>query len=167
MKKLIILSIFTLFLFLIIIFIYQKKLPVDLTNTDQNTNSVKLFFYNPKIDQGVGGVQCTSKGLVGVSRTMPKTDTPLKDSIRLLLRGDLTDEEKSYGLTTEFPLPGVSLVSANIRDGVATLEFLDPQYKTGGGSCRVAILWAQIKATAQQFPSVKEVRFVPEELFQP
>lgn len=144
-------------------YIYNEKQG----NGTTETQTVKLYFYNPALDQGVGGVQCTSKGLVEVVRTIPKTETPLQDSIRLLLEGRITDEEKAIGVTTEFPLSGVSLKGANIKDGVATLEFIDPQNRTGGGSCRVAILWAQIEKTAKQFTSVKEVKFIPEELFQP
>lgn len=129
--------------------------------------NVKLYYYNPSLDQGVGGVQCSEKGLQEVSRKMPKTLTPLHDSIKLLIEGDLTALEKSQGITTEFPLLGFELLSAQIDNGVATLTFSDPNNKTVGGSCRTAILWNQIKQTAEQFDSVKEVRFLPEELFQP
>ncbi len=128
---------------------------------------LKLYYYNPSLDQGPGGAQCSSKGLVAVERVIPKTTTPLKDSIQLLLRGELSDEERAQGITTEFPLSGVSLKSATIVNGLATLTFTDPQNKTGGGSCRVAILWAQISATAKQFPTVKDVRYMPGEVFQP
>ncbi len=144
-------------------YIYNEKQADETTETQE----VKLYFYNPSLDQGVGGAQCTNKGLVEVVRTIPKTETPLQDSIRLLLEGRITDEEKASGVTTEFPLTGLSLKSANIKDGVATLEFIDPKNSTVGGSCRVAILWAQISTTAKQFSSVNEVRFTPEELFQP
>ncbi|MBI2409551.1 GerMN domain-containing protein [Candidatus Kaiserbacteria bacterium] len=129
--------------------------------------SVKLYYYNPALDQGPGGAQCSKNGLVAVGRVMPKTATPLADTIRLLLRGELSPAEKARGITSEFPLAGVALKSAAIADGVATLTFDDPQNKTGGGSCRVAILWHQIEATARQFPAVQSVRFLPEELFQP
>jgi len=129
--------------------------------------SIKLYFYNPALDQGPGGVQCSKKGLVAVERVIPQTTTPLKDSIELLLRGELSEDEQGQGITTEFPLPGVSLKSATITKGVATLTFNDLQNKTGGGSCRVAVLWAQIEATARQFSTVTSVRFLPEELFQP
>lgn len=129
--------------------------------------SIKLYFYNPAFDQGPGGVQCSRNGLVAVPRVIPKTTTPLADAVKLLLRGEISDEERASGIESELPLPGVTLKSATITDGVATLVFDDPQNKTGGGSCRVAILWAQIEATAKQFPTIKSVRFVPEELFQP
>jgi hypothetical protein len=128
---------------------------------------IKLYYYNPALDQGPGGTQCTAKGLVVAERVIPKTSTPLTDALRLLLRGELSEEERVRGLTTEFPLPGVSLANASIANGVATLTFADPNNKTSGGACRAAVLRAQIEATAKQFPSVSSVRIVPEGLFQP
>lgn len=128
---------------------------------------IRLYYYNEALDQGPGGAQCSSKGLVAVDRTIQATTLPLTKAVRLLLQGDILPAEKTEGLTTEFPLAGLSLVNAEIEDGVATLTFDDPQNKTGGGACRTGILWAQIEATAKQFPSVKSVRFLPEELFQP
>ncbi len=140
---------------------------LSLKGVDDPGTSVYLYFYNPDLDQGPGGVQCSKKGLVAVERVLPKTVTPLKESIELLLRGELSDKEREQGLSTEFPLSGLSLKSVELVQGVATLIFDDPQHKTGGGSCRVAILWSQIEATAKQFSTVTSVRFMPEELFQP
>lgn len=138
------------------------------TATSSDTGiQISLYYYNPDLDQGPGGAQCSSKGLVEVSRQLPGTSTPLKDSIKLLLRGELSDEEKAQGVTSEFPLTGVSLMSATIDNGVAMLTFSDPLSKTGGGSCRVSILRLEIEATAKQFSSVKSVKILPEELFQP
>ena len=129
---------------------------------------VQLYYYSEEKDRDAeGNIQCTKEGLVVVERTIPPTQTPLKEAIELLLEGTLTAEERAQGITTEFPLEGVVLTSASITDGVATLTFDDPQNKTGGGSCRVSVLWAQIEATAKQFQTVQSVRFMPEELFQP
>lgn len=136
-------------------------------STREVGTSIKLYFYNPALDQGPGGVQCSRNGLVVVDREVPQTITPLKDSIELLLRGEISDEERAAGIESEFPLSGLTLKNATISNGVATLTFDDPQNKTVGGSCRVGILWAQIEATAKQFPTVQNVRFMPEELFQP
>jgi hypothetical protein len=144
------------------LFLNYKSSPI----IESNNISVKLFYYNPKLDQGPGGAQCSEAGLVSIPRTIPKTSTPLKDSIELLLKG-ATSEEKSQGITSEFPLPGVSLQSASITDGVATLIFNDPQNKTSGRSCRVNILRYEIEETAKQFETVKSVKLLPEELFQP
>src|SRR3989338_525403 len=110
---------------------------------------------------------CTQGGLVSVNRTIPVTQTPIQDTIRLLLKGELTSAEKSQGLTTEYPLLGFELTSVSLQSGVLTLTFKDSQNKTSGGSCRVNILRYQIEATAKQFSGVNSVRFMPETLFQP
>jgi hypothetical protein len=129
---------------------------------------VQLFYYNPQRDQDASGnVQCSSTGLAAVNRTVSSSADIIANTVRLLLQGQLTQIERSSGITTEFPLPGVTLERAELADGILSLIFSDPLNRTGGGSCRVGILWAQIKATAKQFPGVVEVKFLPEELFQP
>jgi len=132
------------------------------------TKTVKLYYYNPALDRDeTGNILCSRKGLVAVERKISISKTPIQDTINLLISGQLTEEEKSQGVTTEYPLEGFSLKGASLKDGILTLEFEDPNYKTGGGSCRVGILWFQIEATAKQFSDVQQVRFLPEELFQP
>lgn len=146
--------------------ILVKKLTT--AQTQAKTQNVLLYYYNPNTDKdAAGNILCGKKGLAAVSREIPAAKTPIQDTINLLIKGELTVGEKKSGITTEFPLPGLALKGANLRDGVLTLEFLDPQNKTGGGSCRAAILWLQIEATAKQFKGVDQVRFLPETLFQP
>lgn len=141
-------------------YIYNEK--------QTETIEIKLYYYNPSLDQGVGGVQCSEKGLQEVTRQIPKTITPLFDTIKILLEGNISKEEAALGLTTEYPLDGFELLSASIDTrGVATLNFSDPKGKTVGGSCRTAILWNEIRKTAMQFETVKDVKFSPEDLFQP
>jgi hypothetical protein len=144
------------------------------------TRAVKLYYYNPELDRDESGnIACSRSGLVPVERKIPITQTPIQDTIKLLLQGkeNLTEAEKAQGITTEYPLEGLSLKGASLsteggsasggKDGVLTLEFDDSQNRTVGGSCRVGILWFQIEATAKQFPEVQQVRFLPEEIFQP
>lgn len=134
----------------------------------QETRTVKLYYYNQERDQDeTGNLQCSRSGLVAVEREIPITETPIQDTINLLLAGDLTSQEREEGIESEYPLEGFSLKGASLRDGVLTLEFEDVNNKTVGGSCRVGILWFQIEATAKQFEGVSQVRFTPEELFQP
>lgn len=128
---------------------------------------VQLFYYSPERDQGEGGVQCSRLGLVSVGRVIPQTSTPIEDTLRLLLSGDITPAERTEGIESEFPLPGFSLLEVRVEGGVATLRFSDPQNKTVGGACRTGVLWHQIEATALQFPGVDSARFEPEDLFQP
>lgn len=130
--------------------------------------TVNLFYYDPTRDQDAeGNVMCSDKGLVPVSRKIASR-TPIEEAIRLLVSGNLTAEERARGITTEYPLPGLSLTSVALSEsGGLRVAFSDPEHRTGGGSCRASVLWAQIRATALQFPEVKTVSFQPEDLFQP
>ena len=132
------------------------------------TRTIKLYYYNYELDRDESGnTMCSRTGLVPVEREIPITQTPIQDAIKLLLLGGLTEEERAQGIDTEYPLEGLSLKGASLKDGVLTLEFDDSKNRTVGGSCRVGILWFQIEATAKQFPEVQQVRFLPEEIFQP
>lgn len=129
--------------------------------------TVRLYYYDPAKDSdATGNVMCSRDGLVPVERTVPSDATPT-DVVRLLLAGDLLPEERAQGVTTEYPLDGFSLVSSELEDGTLTFSFADTEGKSVGGSCRVGILWMQIAETALQFPEVQEVRFLPEDIFQP
>ena len=142
-----------------------RRIPITF-QTQQRT--VSLFFYRSEKDLDANGnIQCSDKGLEVVTRTIPMTVTPIQDVIRLVLQGELTEEERMRGLGTEYPLPGVTLKGTNLSNGILTLELTDPENKTSGGSCRVNILRLQIETTAKQFPEVTEVRFLPDSLFQP
>jgi putative hemolysin len=137
----------------------------------KKAQKVLLYYYNPEKDKDENGnIKCSRDGLVAIERLIPVSQTPIKDTIELLLKGkdNLTEEELVQGITTEFPLDGFKLKSVNLKaDGTLILEFEGPLNKTVGGACRVGILWFQIEATAKQFPQVKQVKFLPEELFQP
>ena len=146
----------------------ELRIPVILKKTEGTFRTVKLYYYNPQLDKDTSGnILCSKQGLVVVERQIPVTQTPIQDTTRLLIAGQLTETEKAQGITTEYPLEGFSLKGASLSNGVLTLEFQDPNNKTGSGSCRVGILWFQVEATAKQFPEVESVRFIPEELFQP
>ncbi len=132
------------------------------------TRTIKLFYYDYELDRDESGnTACSRNGLVPVERKIPITQTPIQDAIKLLLLGELTEEERAQGIDTEYPLEGLSLKGASLKDGLLMLEFDDSKNRTVGGSCRVGILWFQIEATAKQFPEVQQVRFLPEEIFQP
>jgi len=146
----------------------QKIFEVPVQFEKLSFKKVLLYYYNPENDKDESGnIMCSRKGVVPVEREIPLTKTPIQDTIKLLLEGKLTEEEKARGITTEYPLGGLKLSEANLKDGILTLKFDDPLNKTSGGACRVGILWFQIEATAKQFPGVKEVKFLSEELFQP
>lgn len=149
------------------VFWYSVQSPPSSDGANADTTTIQIYAYNADLDQGPGGAQCDAKGLVAVERRIPATEKPLTDALQILLNYKVSPAEKSRGLSSEFPLDGFTLASAVVKDGVATLVFDDPLFKTSGGSCRVAILRAQIEATTRQFNTVHSVRILPEELFQP
>lgn len=137
----------------------------------QTLQPVSIFYYDPDLDLDANGnIQCSADGLAPVSRQVPGGLGPerlIEETIRLLIAGELTGEERAQGLTSEYPLEGVTLDDVSLVDGTLTLTFSDPNHLTSGGACRASILRLQIEQTARQFEGVDEVRFEPEDLFQP
>lgn len=147
---------------------YQYRLAVKFDLSSVETKPVKLFYYNTKADPNSNCLATKPSPIMSVERQIPVSETPIRDAINLLLQGRITPAEKVAGFTTEFPLAGFSLKGASLKSGgILTLEFVDPQYKSSGGSCRVGLLLEQIRQTALQFPNVKTVKVTPDSLFQP
>lgn len=146
----------------------EVRVPIRFSESSATqTRTINLYFYDQNKDKDASGnIKCSSDGLVAIERTIPHTNTPIQDAVKELLKGP-TATERSRVPGTEFPLPGVTLSSASLSNGVLTLAFNDPQNSTSGGSCRIAILDAQIEATARQFEGVTSVRYSPSDIFQP
>ena len=95
-----------------------------------------------------------------VAREVPKTDSPLADSLASLFSGPNAAEEKK-GFRTLIP-PGTKLLSATVKDGVATLNFNDAfQFNQFGIEGFIGQL-AQIVFTATEFPTVVSVQILIE-----
>lgn len=145
--------------------------------TDQFLESVKtttsLFYYNKAQDiDDEGNVICSPDAVLPVEREIPSSKgahitDEITEAIKLLLKGELTEEEKAQGFETEFPHPGFVLESAELNQDVLTLTFPEIPGFTSGGSCRVGLLRAQIEKTVLQFEEIKQVLIMPEEIFQP
>jgi len=150
---------------------HQRIFEVPIQFEEIPYKKVLLYYYNPDLDKDeFDNIKCSRDGLMAIEREIPVSKTPIQDTINLLLKGkeNLTQDDIAQGLSTEYPLEGLSLAEANFKeDGTLILKFNDLLNKTGGGSCRVGILWFQIEATAKQFSGVQRVQFLPEELFQP
>ncbi len=157
----------TIFMLLIGIIIVAGAI-VYLRDTAK-TKTVTLYYYNASKDLDSEGILlCSAQGLEPVERTVPGAGSELiEETMRLHMQGALSADEKSLGVSTEFPIEGVMLSSVSLADGVLTLTYEGAIEKTGGGSCRVNILRAQVEATAKQFDEVHEVRIMPESVFQP
>ena len=137
--------------------------------SDEEYISVYLYYYNVKKDtDSSGNILCDTQAILPVERKISKTNTPLEDTLKLLLKGQLEKNEIDKGYKTEFPLDGVTIKDIALsEDGLLKINLSDPFKKTVGGSCRTAILANQILKTVKQFSVVREVEFVDTELFQP
>jgi len=134
----------------------------------QRTMSINLYYYNELLDRLMNDeVICDTGAVIPVQRTIPYSQSPINDALRLLLRGELTKAEEDLGFKTEFPGRELQFLGARLENGVLFLKFSDPAGFTSGGSCRVNLLKAQIEKTALQFDSVSSVEFEPIDLFQP
>lgn len=139
--------------------------PIKFSN---KTQSIKLYYYNEIEDKKINPhISCSEEFVLPVERKVFLSKTPIKDTINLLLQGIILENEKKLGFSSEFPLESFELVGTNLKNGILVLEFSDSSNKTNGGSCRVNLLRQQIEKTVKQFEEVKEVRFLPETLFQP
>jgi hypothetical protein len=133
---------------------------------DNDQLKVKLYYYNRQKDKEIASyIPCVA--VLPVERQIPVTNTPIKDTIELLIKGELTPEEKAEGFSSEFPHPEFQLLGVNLNDRTLTLEFSEVPSFTTGGSCRVSILAKEVTLTAQQFPEVDQVVFAPYSIFQP
>lgn len=132
------------------------------------TMPVTVYLYDARRDMdAAGNVLCSAQGLVPVTRTVPQSEGRLAAALGELFAGTITEDERARGLTTEFPLENVRLVSVDVDGGRATIVVRDPDNKTSGGACRVSIMRAQVERTAREFSTVEEVRFSPEGVFEP
>ncbi len=171
MKRIISVSI--VLIILILGFIYYSKIissPTPQINSlpTPSFQTVTLYYYSEKLDKDeTDNILCSEKGLVGVERQISQSNLIINDTIQLLINGELSNDEKAQGITTEFPLTDFELINSDLQSGVLTLTFNDPALKTSGGACRVQILQHQIEATAKQFAEVSSVIIKPSDLFQP
>lgn len=114
------------------------------------TMDLKLYFMSITSD---GSIVRTE-----VTRNMPKTSSPLYDSINALISGPSAEEE-AKGCRT-LVSTGTKLLSASVTAGVATLnfsgEFEFNQYGIEGTRGQLQ----QIVFTATAFPTVESVQFL-------
>ena len=96
-----------------------------------------------------------------IKRSVPKNDSPLATSIKLLLEGPDTTRSEEKDCTSLVP-SGVKLLGARVSDGVAYLDFNDNfeinTYGVEGYSCQLM----QIVYTATAFSTVNSVQFLIE-----
>ncbi len=114
----------------------------------------RLFFLAP----GQDGTAAVTP--VAVDRSIPQSDSPLRDALEALLAGpDASD--RARGLWTGIP-PETRLRSVVVRDGIAFVDLSESFRFTAGGVEGLAAELDQVVSTAAQFPTVQKVQILIE-----
>ncbi len=126
-------------------------LPIEFTEYATSTKIVKVYFgneiKNPKT------LDCTA--VYPVNREVANIPAIGKTTLIELLSG-ITPREQEQGYYTQLT-PFTALNSLTIQDGIAYADFNDQLDFQVGGSCRTALISAQIIQTLKQFPTIKSV----------
>ena len=80
------------------------------------------------------------------------SQTPVKDTLNRLAKSMHTD---------------FYVKSVNLKNGLLTIEFPPIPGFTTGGSCAQGLNFLKVTKTALQFPEVRQVRIIPDSIFQP
>lgn len=136
---------------------------------------IDLYYYNIEKDKEIAEyIPCSGEAVLPVKRTIEfkkenNIEPVIEQVIKLLLKGELSDQERLEGFSTEFPNPDFKLLDLELNKETKslTLTFTEIPGFTSGGSCRVGLLVDQIAKTAKQFDLVDQVIFMPEYIFQP
>lgn len=121
----------------------------------EETTTIALYWGSTAKDPNTNECEKTYP----VTRTVPKTITPARTALDLLLAGP-TEEEKKAGYFSSIP-SGVSLKSITIEKNIARVDFAKTNWPTGG-SCLVSAVRSEIENTLKQFSTVKEVSILVE-----
>lgn len=144
--------------------VFHKDNPSGLPEHDDKLIiPVKFMNYNPSVREKTSfnvyfgnsslGAECEK--VAPVKREVPKTAAVGRAAIEELLKGP-TQKEKADGYVTMIN-SGVKINSLSIENWTAKIDFSRELDEQIGGSCRVAGIYAQIRETLKQFPTVKDV----------
>lgn len=126
---------------------------------------VSLFYYNQGQDKEN---TCDYQFVLPVEREISASGDIIKDTVELLIKGQLTQVEKANGFTTDLPNPDFKLLDSSLSDsGTLILNFTEVPGLTSGDSCKTGLLMEEILKTVRQFPQVKKIVFQPDSLFEP
>lgn len=140
-----------------------EKPKTDTRNADKTQTPKSVLQPAATINVPLCFVVIGSDGSVSrqiVTRKLPKSDSPLTDTLNALLAGP-SAEEKSRNTMTLIP-SGTKLLGASVNNGIATLNFSEAfSFNSVGVQGYLAQLM-QIVYTATSFSTVNSVQFIIE-----
>lgn len=141
----------------------------SLLPTATTPTTINLYYFNELEDSTLPAEQqINTSSILPIQRTIRSSDNLIADTIKVLLQGNLSEQEKDAWFITEFPNAQFRLLDTQLdSQGTLTLTFNEVAGFTAGWSARMLILSKSIEKTALQFPQVTRVIFQPDTLFQP
>jgi hypothetical protein len=124
--------------------------------------ALTLYLYDGQADLEGDVPRCFEDSLVPVTRQVGAAQANIPYAIAIIISGDLTESERADGYVPLFPSTIWELSGSAFRDGVLTLSFA--RRSAGEDRCS-GLAGVQLQKTLAQFPSVKDVRFEPEGVF--
>ncbi|MBC6720980.1 GerMN domain-containing protein [Treponema sp. Marseille-Q4130] len=141
----------------------EEKPKTDTRNADKTQSPKSVLQPAATINVPLCFVVIGSDGSVSrqiVTRKLPKSDSPLTDTLNSLLAGP-SAEEKARNTMTLIP-SGTKLLGASVKNGIATLNFSEAfSFNSVGVQGYLAQLM-QIVYTATSFSTVNSVQFIIE-----
>ncbi|MEI7640577.1 MAG: hypothetical protein WCJ46_03585 [bacterium] len=129
---------------------------------------INVFFYNKLVDKRLGTfMPCSELAVTPLQRKVKRFDANIDSAIKLLMEGKLTEAEMRHGFTSEFPNASFKYLGHFYDKDSVVLKFEDPKDFTSGGACRASLLRYQFEKTVKQFTKTKNIKFLPDTLFQP
>lgn len=137
------------------------------TSQEQDTNetTINLYYFNERVDNNLPeNTRLNTSSVQPIQRTIASTDfeEQLEEAIRLLIQGELTENEIEDGFVAGFD--GISLESVEFNEyGIAIINLVQEDTSING-SARVILLRDAIAKTAEQFDEVRSTLIMPEDV---
>ena len=130
----------------------ESSLMLKLLNGTKNGQQTVNVYFGNEI-KNPNAADCSL--VYPVDRTVIASAHPEEAALKEMLKGP-TEAEKAASFFTTINY-GVKINSLSIKDGIARVDFDKRIEEALGGSCRVALIRAQIEQTIKQFKDVREV----------
>ena len=97
----------------------------SLIPTATNPTTVNLYYFNELEDSQLPAEQqINTSSILPIQRTIRSSQNLIADTVKALLQGNLSEQEKDAGFTTEFPNAQFRLLNTQLdAQGVLTLTF--------------------------------------------
>lgn len=123
----------------------------------EKTKEVFLYYHDSKKDPNF---QFDAQSISAISRHIPVTQTPIKDTFTLLFSADLNSNELQNGISASpFDTYDFTINSIILREGKLSIDFINNIYLESLSSAEFSLFTHAVKNTAAQFSVIDIIQF--------